>query len=175
MANDFSWGKELASSIADMIKIKSASGAAWLKSLSVSAAAWAWARYAPVYPYACVCAFLIMIDWWTAWNLRRRLARRHPERKDPGKISSAHVGKMIATLTRVNVALIAAAAVQSVILEGTELLSVDLLKLTAALICFRELLSILENESTASDSRWAGKLRKYLVDKARRHLDDIGR
>ncbi len=40
----------------------------------------------------------------------------------------------------------------------------------AGAVCFWQLLSILENESTCSDARWARVARRFLIDKARRHL-----
>ncbi len=131
---------------------------------------WLWALYAPVFPYAGVCVFLVLVDGWTAWNLRRRLRRRSGRRPRRAKFSSAALGRVVAAVTRVNVGLLAASLVQGVILEGTEMLPVDLLKLTAALICFWQLLSILENEATASGAAWARIARRYLADKASRRL-----
>ena len=42
---------------------------------------------------------------------------------------------------------------------------------TAIVICSIQLWSILENESSCNDSKWAGVLQKFLVDKAERHWD----
>lgn len=135
---------------------------------------WLWALYAPVFPYAGVCVFLVLVNGWTSWTLRRRLRRRGRGASRVAKFSSAGLGRLVATVTRVNVGLLAASLVQGVILEGTEMLPVDLLKLTAALICFWQLLSILENEATASGAAWARIARRYLADKASRRLRESG-
>lgn len=37
-------------------------------------------------------------------------------------------------------------------------------------VFFWQLMSILENESTCSDARWARIARRYLADKSKRHI-----
>ena len=50
---------------------------------------------------------------------------------------------------------------------------IDAVRIIAGAICFWQLLSILENESTCSTARWALLARKFLVDKAKRHLSEF--
>lgn len=124
---------------------------------------WLWALYAPVFPYAGVCMFLVIINGVTALMMRRRMAGRAlwPSARD--------LGRLVALLTRVNVALLAASLVQDVVLAGSGLVEVNVLKLTAALICFWQLLGILEHESAASGARWARIVRRRLISAALRH------
>lgn len=49
--------------------------------------------------------------------------------------------------------------------------SVDLTKIAAGAICFWQIWSILENESSCSDAKWAKIAQKILVDKTSRHLN----
>jgi hypothetical protein len=42
---------------------------------------------------------------------------------------------------------------------------------TAIVVCFIQFWSILENESSCNDKKWAVVLQKIMVDKAERHFD----
>ncbi|MDE6277282.1 MAG: hypothetical protein K2M06_04155 [Muribaculaceae bacterium] len=118
---------------------------------------WLWAMYAPVFPYAGVCTFLVVLAALTA--LRRMW--RKGERTGLRVLAQA-TGRLVGRLTRMNVALLTAHLVQMVVLEGTGLLSSNLLSLTAALICFRQILTILENEGSAPGAAWARDLLEKL-------------
>ena len=50
-------------------------------------------------------------------------------------------------------------------------LSFDVTKYVAALFCFIQLISVLENESSCNDAWWARALQKFLMDKSKRHFD----
>ncbi|MDE6311393.1 MAG: hypothetical protein K2L96_06200 [Muribaculaceae bacterium] len=126
-----------------------------LKCVLSALGGWFWALYAPVFPYAGVCTFLVLLAGGTRMLRRRREGR-------PTGLTAKAAGRVVARLTRVNVALLAAHMVQSVILDGTDLLSVDLLKLTAAVVCFWQFLDILENESTGPWGSLAKELQKRL-------------
>lgn len=118
---------------------------------------WLWALYAPVGPYAGACMFLTGVNCVSALLMRRRLGRR--------LVRAADLGRVVGMVSRVNVALFGASLVQDVVLEGSGLLEVNLLKLTAALICGWQLLSILEHEGTARTGGWARVLRKRIGGK----------
>jgi hypothetical protein len=53
----------------------------------------------------------------------------------------------------------------------TDGLPVDLTKVAAGAICFWQLWSILENESSCNGAKWAKIMQKILVDKTSRHFD----
>lgn len=128
------------------------------------------ALLAPALPYAGVCTMMVVADMVTAWTLSRRVARKHPDRaarNDAGKLQSRGLGKMLVTLTRVYALLLMAMALDAVLLpEGGG----RILRFCAGAVCFWQAISVLENESSCSDARWARAARRYLVDKARRHL-----
>lgn len=137
---------------------------------------------APVFPYAGVCSFFVMLDVLSAWQLGVRI-RRRSEREDrpvdagAGRISSRKFGSTVVTLVKIYLALTAASMAQTVIVGGAPVSGgFNCLKFVAGAICVWQAISVLENESTCSDARWARIARRFLVDKTARHtginLDD---
>lgn len=121
----------------------------------------------PVLPYAAICTVLIMTDLITAINLRRRLRRctRQESRLQPELVSSAGILRAASTLVKVYAALLIAHGIDLTFTQDNLAL-----RAVGAMVSFGQILSILENESSASNARWAAELRKYLIDKARRHM-----
>lgn len=128
------------------------------------------AFFAPALPYLLICTALIFADCITAWSLGRRVAKAHPERanSDTGKFKSHHFGAVILTLIKTWALLCLAYMIETHI---TASLPVDMTKIAAGSVCFWQLWSILENESSCNGSRWAKVLQRILVDKTSRHLD----
>ena len=122
--------------------------------------------FAPILPYAALCSAMVTLDFITAVQLGRRLRRRDGPASSAGKLSSRRFGRTVATLVKTYVALGIASAVQTLLVRTD---TFDAVRFTAAAICFWQLISVLENESTCSDARWARIARRYLADKARRH------
>ncbi len=143
-----------------------------LKGTVSGAAGIASAFFAPLLPYAFVCTLFVLADCYTAWQLGRRLRRKYPNASGPhaGRLSSRRFGRTIATLIKIYAALILASAAEHV-LFGVSEASFSCTRLTAGAICFWQLLSILENESTCSDARWAATARRFLIDKTSRHIN----
>ena len=79
---------------------------------------------------------------------------------------------MISTLVRVYLALVLAAAIQNLVVEGMAGIPTgfNCVKFVTGVVCFRQLMSVLENESTCSDAAWARRARRYLIDKSARYL-----
>ncbi len=128
--------------------------------------AWLGSLAAEVMPYALVCTAMVLTDFFSALMLRRRLKSR-------GKLTEAHLsshrfGRIVTTLIKIYALLVLSYLIDSVIIG--DIMSSGLTRLSAALVCFWQALSILENEATASDARWARIARKILVDKTERHL-----
>ncbi len=127
----------------------------------------------PTLPAVTLCTVMILLDAVTAITLSRRAARtlikqgKTPTNKS--KISSRRLLKTLTTLMRSYVALLLAHAVDLVILEPAGS-SFSALRFVAAAICFAQLLSILENEASLNGAAWARRARRYLIDKASRHL-----
>lgn len=124
----------------------------------------------PTYPYLIICTIMIIADCFTAWSLSRRARKAHPHRvsQDGKKFKSHNFGKVIVTLLKAYALIIMAFLIQRTI---TDAWPIDLTKVAAGAICFWQLWSILENESSCNGSKWAKLLQKILVDKTSRHFD----
>ena len=124
----------------------------------------------PSLPYLIICTLMIFADCYTAWQLSKRARKAHPERvsKDGKKFKSQHFGKVIVTILKAWALIIMAFLMQTYI---TDDLPVDLTKVAAGAICFWQLLSVLENESSCNGAKWAKLLQNILVDKTERHFD----
>lgn len=124
----------------------------------------------PALPCAGVCTMMVVADMVTAWTLSRRVARTLPRRasgSDAGKFQSRRFGKMLVTLTRVYALLLMAVALDAVLLPDGQ---GRILRFCTGAVCFWQAISVLENEASCSDARWARWARRFLIDKARRHL-----
>ncbi len=124
----------------------------------------------PTLPYLIICTIMIFADCFTAWSLGKRARKAHPDKvsDDGKKFKSNHFGKVIMTLFKAWALIIMAFLMQQHITNG---LPIDLTKVAAGAICFWQLWSILENESSCNGSKWAKLLQKILVDKTSRHFD----
>ncbi len=123
----------------------------------------------PIVAPALLCTVMTFIDFGTALALGRRL-RRAGRPADP-RLSSRRFGRVVMTLVRIYGALTVAAMANAWVVRGYA--GIDAVRIIAGAICFWQLLSILENESTCSTARWALLARKFLVDKAKRHLGEF--
>lgn len=124
----------------------------------------------PTLPYLVICTLLIFADCYTAWQLGKRARKVHPDKvsNEGRKFKSQHFGRVIVTVLKAWALVIMAYLMQLHIIDG---LPIDLTKIASGAICFWQLWSILENESSCSDSKWAKVLQKILVDKTSRHFD----
>lgn len=124
----------------------------------------------PALPYIFICTVMILADCYTAWSLSRRARKAYPERvsDDGSKFKSHHFGEVLLTIGKAWALIIMSFMIQRHITDG---LPVDLTKIAAGAICFWQLWSILENESSCNGARWAKVARRILVDKTSRHFD----
>lgn len=118
-------------------------------------------------PLAILCFALVLIDCFTSWRLACRLKRQG---KSSGKFRSDKFGKAVVEMAiTIPTALLIAHFVQLYIFEGS---NVHLPQITAGVICFWQIWSVLENLSSGRpDKAWAKVLQKVMIDKAERHLD----
>ena len=121
----------------------------------------------PTFPFILVCTLMVLADVYTAWSLSRRVKRKFPDAND-GKFKSIYFGKVVMTLIKIYVLIILSFLMETYIFEG---LQIKLVNITAGAVCFWQLWSMLENESSCSDEKWARVLQKVLVDKTARHFD----
>lgn len=124
----------------------------------------------PTLPYIIICTIMIFADCFSAWQLSRRVSKAHPTKvgKDGGKFKSQHFGKVLMTLFKAWALIVMAFLIQTHITNG---LPIDLTKVAAGAICFWQMWSILENEASCTDAKWAKLLQRILVDKTSRHFD----
>lgn len=124
----------------------------------------------PTLPYLLICTFMILADCYTAWSLSKRAMKMFPDKvsMDGKKFKSHNFGKVIMTLLKAYALIIMAFFIQRHI---TDAWPIELTKVAAGAICFWQLWSILENESSCNGAKWARILQKILVDKTSRHFD----
>lgn len=124
----------------------------------------------PTFPYILICTLMILADCYTAWSLSRRARKAYPNRvsNDGKKFKSHHFGAVILTIIKAWALIIMSYLIQRYIIYG---MPVDLTKVAAGAICFWQLWSILENESSCNGAKWAIILQRILVDKTSRHFD----
>lgn len=141
------------------------------KTVATISAASVMAFVGPVVPYGAICTAMIVADLLSARMLARRVRRRVANdvaNPDALKFSSRRFGATVVTLVKTYALLLLAHGVDVVIIANAAPLS--LLRFCAALICFWQLWSILENESSANNSTWARIAQRILIDKTERHL-----
>ena len=124
----------------------------------------------PTLPYVLICTLAIFYDCYTAWALARRVRLAHPDKTSgqTHKFSSRHFGKVLITLLKSWALIILAFLIQGHITDNWP---VDLTKVAAGAICFWQIWSILENESSCNGARWARAAQHVLIDKTSRHFD----
>ena len=120
----------------------------------------------PTIPFLLVCTFAVLCDCWSAWSLARRVRDRHPDKAD-GKFKSDGFGRIFVTLLKVYAITVLAYMIQ----EHVMTFEIGLPNIVAGAVCFWQLWSILENESSCNDAAWAKLAQKILVDKTERHFN----
>lgn len=110
---------------------------------------------------------VITLDCLSAYNLNRRIKKRFPNYVT-GKLESKKALKVIYTIGKVYGVILIIWFIEKNILKD---ISFDVTKYVAALFCFIELISVLENESSCNNAWWARLLQKVLMDKTKRHFD----
>lgn len=123
----------------------------------------------PTLPYMLICTLAIFYDCYTAWRLDKRVKAKFGNKapENSGKFRSSNFGRVIHTLIKVYALIILAYFINLYITSG---LGIDMTKVAAGAVCFWQLWSIFENESSCNDATWARVAQKVLVDKTERHL-----
>ena len=121
----------------------------------------------PTIPFILVCTITVLCDCYTAWALSRRVKLKYPGAND-GKFKSNYAGRVFVTLIKVYALTILAFLIERYIFEG---LPVKLANIVAGAVCFWQVWSMLENESSCNDAKWAKIAQRIMVDKTERHFD----
>ncbi len=137
-----------------------------IKPLAISAAGVV-GFFEPTFPFAGVLLFAIVLDCLSAFDLSRRLKKKHPERVT-GKFRSEYALKMLKTFMQMYSVILLVFLVEAYILPMHKL---NLTNYVAAICCGIQLWSILENASSENGKLWAKVLQKIMVNKAERHFD----
>jgi hypothetical protein len=145
--------------------IKHAITALWKYIISLIGATCAFLE--PSVPFILICTIAVFCDCYTAWSLSRRVKKKYPGRND-GKFKSSHSGRVFITLIKVYFLIVLVFLIETYIFEG---LQVKLSNIVAGAVCFWQLFSMLENESSCNDAKWAKIAQRILVDKTERHFD----
>lgn len=121
----------------------------------------------PTVPFILICTFAVLCDCYTAWALSRRVKKKYPGAND-GKFKSNYAERVFLTLLKTYALIVLAFLIENFIFEG---LPVKLSNIIAGAVCFWQIWSMLENESSCNDARWAKIAQRILVDKTERHFD----
>lgn len=122
----------------------------------------------PTIPIATLCTICVLLDCYTAWALSRRVKKKYPGAND-GKFKSNYAGRVFVTLLKIYTILVLVHFIQIHITDA--FFVIELPKLVAGAFCFYQIWSMLENESSCNDARWARIAQKILIDKTERHFD----
>ena len=125
------------------------------------------ALLAPTFPFILVCTLAVLCDCYTAWALSRRVKKKYPGAND-GKFKSKDAGQVFITLIKVYTLIVLAFLIETYIFEG---LPIKLANIVAGAVCFVQIWSMLENESSCNNAKWAKVLQRIMVDKTERHFD----
>lgn len=129
----------------------------------------------PTVPFALICIFAAFLDCISAWRLARRTKRHHPEIPDKyihDKFESERLWNMFPKLIVLYGCIVLCHFIDHYIYPFLDLY---LPNAVAGAFCFRELWSILENESSENHNSWARLAQKVMVNKAARHIEDLGK
>ena len=129
----------------------------------------------PTVPFALICLFAAILDCISAWRLARRIKRHHPEIPEDqihDKFESDKFWRLFPKLAIVYRCIVLCHFIDHYIYPFLDLY---LSNAVAGAFCFRELLSIFENESSENPSSWARLAQKVLVNKAARHIEGLGK
>lgn len=121
----------------------------------------------PTVPFITICTIAVLMDCYTAWSLSRRVKKKFPGAND-GKFKSNYAGRVFVTLCKVYALTVLAFLIDKYIAPG---LSLGLANIVAGAVCFWQVWSMLENESSCNDAKWALIAQRIMVDKTERHFD----
>ncbi len=112
-----------------------------------------------------VCTLAVILDCISAISLAKRVQKTG---KGTGKASSRKGLKTINTLLTIYSLIMFAYLLDKYVMTMFDLY---LENIVAGIFCFWHMWSILENTSSANNSRWAKVMQRVLVDKTERHFD----
>lgn len=121
----------------------------------------------PTIPFIVICTIAILMDCFTAWSLSRRVKNKYPGAND-GKFKSHYAGRVFITMLKVYAVIVLAFLIDEIVFPDINMM---LPNIVAGAVCFWQLWSMLENESSCNDARWAEIAQRIMIDKTERHFD----
>ena len=121
----------------------------------------------PTFPFILVCTLAVLADCLTAWSLSRRVKKRFPGAND-GKFKSNYAGRVFITLIKVYSLTILVHLIDAMVFPE---IALHLPQVVAGAVCFWQIWSMLENESSCNYAKWAKIAQRIMVDKTERHFD----
>lgn len=121
----------------------------------------------PAIPFMLICTLAVVCDYVSAWALSHRVSQKHPKLCD-GKFKSSHFGRIVITLVKVYALVILAHLIDTYIIVD---LTIRLPHIIAGMVCFWQVWSVLENESSCNDAKWAKIAQRIMIDKTQRHFN----
>lgn len=121
----------------------------------------------PTVPYILVCTLAVFADCVSAWLLSKRVKKKHPG-KSQGKFKSNAAGRVFLSLLKIYSLILLTQLIDTYIMPSWDM---HLSNIVAGAVCFWQLWSILENESSCNDAKWANLAQKIMIDKTERHFD----
>lgn len=125
---------------------------------------------APAVPFVLICIFAVALDCLSAYRLACRVKANHPKSEVSAKFESRKASKVFGTLLMISVLIVLMHLMDTYIFTMSELYLANWM---AGGFCFIQAWSILENESSENGSSWARTLQKFMVNKAKRYIDNI--
>ena len=128
-----------------------------------------WGLLEPTIPFAGLCIFAIILDCITAYRLGKRVKSLNKSTTvEEAKFRSKYARRMFYTLCIIYACTVLGWLIDTKIYPFVDLYLANFI---SGGFCLVQLLSVLENESSCNNARWAKVLQKVLVNKAARHLD----
>ena len=121
----------------------------------------------PTIPYILVCTLAVFADCVSAWLLSKRVKKKYPG-KSHGKFKSNAAGKVFLSLLKIYSLIFLTQLIDTYIMPTWDM---HLSNIIAGAVCFWQLWSILENESSCNNAKWAKIAQKIMIDKTERHFD----
>lgn len=121
----------------------------------------------PTFPFIFGIVLVTLLDCISAYRLSVRVKKEHPH-KSIGNFESKKGLKVISMLGWVYIILLVISYIEAHVLQDT---SYKITNWIAAIFCFMQLISVLENESSCKGAWWAKVLQKFLKDKTERHFE----
>ncbi|MDR2917630.1 MAG: hypothetical protein LBV74_22795 [Tannerella sp.] len=122
----------------------------------------------PTIPFAVICLAAVALDCFSAYQLSKRVRKKHPDAND-GKFKSKYANRVFNTIIKVYALIVLAYYVDRIIIPTEN--GLYLPNIIAGMFCFVQIWSFLENESSENDAHWARVLQRIMVNKAERHFN----